>query len=92
MDSAPSAGSPYQMPSNPGVLGDFLSIMIISQERSEEFRASSATAVVSASGTAETSRSSDVSSIMLTTLPLDSTFEGFVLSRLMASESDDASA
>ena len=69
--------------------GDSLLIMTIKQEKSVEFRASIATDGGSASGTPLTLTSSAGYSRTLTPLLPDSTFEGFVLCRLMASESDD---
>ena len=70
--------------------GDSLSITTIRREKSVEYHASIATDDGSASGTPVTLTSSAGYSRTLTPLLPDSTFEGFVLCRLMASESDDA--
>ena len=68
--------------------GDSLLITRMTQEKFAVSHASTATAGESASGTAVTSRFSDGFSLTLTIPRLDSTFEGFVLSRLMDGESD----
>ena len=72
--------------------GDSLSITTIKRAKSVEYHASIATEGGSASGMPVTLTSSAGYSRTLTPLLPDSTFEGFVLCRLMASESEEARA
>ena len=91
MDSAPFVARPspiLRIQTEPG--DSLLTMTIVNPGRYVEFRASSVTDGESGNGTALTSICSDASLPISRIRPLDSTFEGFVLCRLMASESDDA--
>jgi hypothetical protein len=87
VDDARSASSPSQSLAHLLALVDSLSIIITSPEKSVESRASTVTAGELDNGLIR--RCLDDCWRTSMTRPLDSTFEGFVLSRLMASESDE---